>query len=102
MEEGEQQKLDTDEAKKPSEEEKEEPETKDKVTRAEEAVKRMDENIAKFEKLVERNEKASSDSILSGTSGEHIEAKSIEEETPKEHRKRIEKELTEGKYNDQG
>ncbi len=60
-------------------------------------VKRREEATKEENKVLERKEKLAANAMLGGTAGGHIEPKKLKEETPKEYRERIEKEMREGK-----
>jgi len=62
-------------------------------------VQRQEAANKKTEELLERQEKLHANQRLAGTSGGHIE-EIKKEETPKEYRERIDKEIVEGKHND--
>ena len=65
-----------------------------------ELVKRREE-ASKFEsEILAKKEKLAADKLISGTGGGHVEVKPPAEETPKEYRERIEKEISEGKHDD--
>lgn len=69
-----------------------------------EEAKSILEKIAKEKEELkvenDRKEKLQSNELLSSTAGSHIEPKPAVEETPKEYRDRIDKEMQEGKHSD--
>ena len=52
------------------------------------------------EEILKKEEKLTSEKLLGGTGGEPVEAVPAKEETPKEYRDRIDKEISEGKHDD--
>ena len=52
------------------------------------------------EKIIEEEKKLEADKLLGGDGGGHVTPVPAKEETPKEYRERIEKEIQEGKHDD--
>lgn len=63
-------------------------------------VKRREEATKAEQEVLERKEKLAANAMLGGTTGGNIEPTPAKEETPKEYRDRIEKEISEGKHSD--
>ncbi len=63
-------------------------------------VTRQEEANKKAEEILDRQEKLHANQRLAGTGGGHVDTTPAKEETPKEYRDRIDKEISEGKHGD--
>lgn len=81
----------------------EEPKVEEPLNIVEEAKAIRDEILASKKELKEEREKlekVQSEALLSGTAGKGLQDQTPKEETPKEYRARVEKEISEGKHAD--
>lgn len=62
-----------------------------------ELVKRREEATKAENETLDRKEKLAANTMLGGTAGGHIESTAIKEESNQEYRRRITKEMAEGK-----
>lgn len=69
------------------------------LSKASTLAERIETANKKTEELLIRQEKLAAESLLGGTTGGRQEVQ-MKEETPKEYRDRIDKEIMEGKHND--
>ncbi len=84
------------EAEKDIKEEGKEEEKPEETKTPSQALKEENDSL---EKEMIRAQKLRNEKLLAGTSGGHIESKP-KEETPKEYKERIDKEISEGKHDD--
>lgn len=74
------------------------PKAVDKVDRAEQAVKRMDEQLALMDEKIAELKKLETNRIFGGETEAGSKEEPVKQETNKEYRQRIEKEIAEGKH----